>query len=259
MKHWTHALTVLRRALSPSPEDTPEDAAVPAPEAGDARPRLEGPPAPLPSQGHTLDDCPEFADLLETIGAEAPPPSVETVLARKDIEIAELRRNLAALRPLGDRLAEWDKALLAREHEEEAEGSSPDAEEWRLLARKHTEARSRCATLEEQLREASALAERSAAAETKLRASLRETKTAVASRNRALRKLNRALEKRDAALARATDRLDTLRARHEERSRTAADRWRQILELRRSNKALAAEVAALREAAAAGGTKSPPR
>lgn len=56
----------------------------------------------------------DFGDFMADLGA-TPVSADESVLAIRDATIEELRRNLQALRPLGDQLAETEKARLALE------------------------------------------------------------------------------------------------------------------------------------------------
>ena len=69
---------------------------------------------PLPIEAEALAN--EFDDFLADMGAEPVDPE-ESALAIKDATIEELQRNLERLRPLGDQLAEIEKARLALESE----------------------------------------------------------------------------------------------------------------------------------------------
>lgn len=86
------------------------------------------PPAPCDttSEEQHVDDACEFADLLTALGATDEPPGPATELRLRELEIAELQRNLESLRAMGDGLAELEQRHLAEREELERE---------RLLAR----------------------------------------------------------------------------------------------------------------------------
>lgn len=62
----------------------------------------------------------EFEDLQSALGAEPTAGSLEDALHLRDVALAGLAENLAHLRPLGDQLAESEKARLAAQARVEA-------------------------------------------------------------------------------------------------------------------------------------------
>lgn len=213
------------------------------------------PPPALPAPADPVSDHEEFDDLLETLEAEVGAPTVESTLALREAEIVELRSTLAALRPLGDQLAEVEKKHLA----EEARHRRELAELRALVEEAHAEAvareAERAAKLEELRGERDVLHESHRRLQRRLRRvpadlrrageiiaerelSLKIAKGEARSRDRELRRLAATMQKREAAIERVTARLEKLRTRHDERAAKAAERWKEILELRRRVKAL---------------------
>lgn len=163
------------------------------------------PPAPLPSApGRSTVDA-EFAELLESVGAESADGRVDF----RDHELAELREMLARLRPLGDELARTERERL-RLTERCAELERRQAQFEQLFARQDEE-----------------LAE------------LREAKDPDPSRREA--SLLRRLEEREGVLARERERLAQARRQRDERNQVAADRWRELRALRSRLRALELE------------------
>jgi len=149
------------------------------------------PPEAASTEPAVLDAAPagesgldEFGSFLADMGAEPVTPE-ESTLAIKDATIAELQRNLAHLRPLGDRLAETERARLALVDE--------------------------VAQLREQLEQ--------------VRAECAER--------------DRKLERSERKLKTSAERLKRMRTKFEERKRVVADRWFEIVELRKEKKQLA--------------------
>jgi len=150
----------------------------------------------------------EFETLLADLGATYEEPTAEAIIARKDAEIAELRKNLLALRPMGDELAEANKAVLANE----AASTEELAETRARLADERVRAVARKERLLGKLR---SIAGRHA----ELQAQCDE--------------LGTRLRRAEGDLKRTRGWHHKAKARAEEKNRVAADRWREILRLRR--------------------------
>jgi uncharacterized protein (DUF3084 family) len=204
MKHWTTAFSRLRRVLARNPE----------PDAGETP--AEEPAAPLPTATKEADETatPEFTDLLAAIGSEGEAPDLEAVLALKDFEIAELRSMLSALRPLGDQLAEIESSRIAEE--ESSALRLTDAKQRSAVRKKWLLEKLRLFRDEHVARDAHHDQEQAQEIQT-----LQDT-----------------LAKREAMLKRTRGWHVKARERAEERSRKAANRWREILTLRRRIKDL---------------------
>ena len=67
----------------------------------------------------------EFEEMLDELGAVAPEPDEDARLAAKDATIDELQTMLAGLRPLGQQLAESERARLEAERRLAEPESSP--------------------------------------------------------------------------------------------------------------------------------------
>lgn len=158
--------------------------------------------APKPFPKPAPDPASEFGDLLESLDAVLPAMDESPVLALKDATIAELQKMLAQLRPVGDKLAETERYRLA--------------------------AVARISELESE------------------RDSTRKAVYQVRVENARLRseveKQERRIDEKGCALARANERLIKVREKLEERKRTAAQRWREIMELRAGKRKLEREL-----------------
>ncbi len=176
----------------------------------------EGEPAadgPVMDHGVDADqpdpDHSEFAEFLSDLGATAGEPDADSRQALQAGRIAALEEQLQQLRPLGDMLAASDRALLA----EQARVQELEAELTARGADCELGAEEGAATLVSKLRK-----ER--------------------------QKLRRKLARREKVIEGGKMRLAAMRDKRDERHQIAADRWREILKLRKANKALAAQLAA---------------
>lgn len=247
MKHWSTALERLRRALARTPE----------PDLDEASP--EEPPAALPSPRREVaeitpvarEEAPtEFEDLLSSIGSEREAPSAERLLARKDAEIFELRGMLQALSPLGERLADIDRARLDEEESAADEGEVREELEQRLTDARDRAAhrRARVVAMLRRLRgEHGALegcCEQLASqvlrleAETPEGAVPMEVPVDTTELEERIAELEAIVAKREAAVERTKGWHAKAKAKAEEKSKLAAERWREILTLRREVKAM---------------------
>ena len=148
----------------------------------------------------------EFGDLLESLDAVLPAVDESRVLALKDATIRELQKMLAQLRPVGDKLAETERYRLA------AVARIGELEVERNYAQK----------------------------------AVYQVRVENARLRSEVEKQERRIEAKGSAIARANKRLINLREKLEERKRTAAQRWREIMELRAGKKELERELAEAR-------------
>lgn len=221
------------------------------------------PPPALPGFGRLSrrrrSEHPEFDDLLSSLGADGETAGPEHLLERKDAEIAELRGNLEMLRPLGDRLAETERARLALEAKvrdletiarEESQARRREAEEHERavaklrarLAEERTSAYSRdehTGRLARQCEELRAALEAERARAAELEARLAELQRAAqAAPGPPLPRKENAKRATEFDLLRARyqrleKRYRSLRARFEERDAKATERWHELRALRR--------------------------
>ncbi|TDJ72302.1 MAG: hypothetical protein E2O39_06905 [Planctomycetota bacterium] len=154
--------------------------------------------APEPAPQPAPESAAEFGDLLESLDAVLPAVDDTSILALKDATITELQKMLAQLRPVGDRLAETERYRLA------AVARIGELEVERDCAQK----------------------------------AFYQVRVENARLRSEAEKQERMIEAKASAIARANDRLIKLREKLEERKRTAAQRWREIMELRAGKKAL---------------------
>ncbi len=151
MKHWWHEmLAFLGERLRA--EDGRERVLLGGPSAftGGPSTRTEEPRMP---------DAGEFADLLESLGAVDGPAELEAQVLFKELEIAELQRNLKDLRGMGDALADIEQERLAER--DELVGQRARAREEAALWKAHAEELQR--RLDEVDSSVAGLAERGAA------------------------------------------------------------------------------------------------
>ena len=109
------------RERAPAPRFRSPDGEDSGPEIeAQAKPDVESPAASEPEEATRPEERElppgEFAVFLSDMGATPVSPE-ESALALRDATIAELRSSLAALRPLGDRLAEVEKVRMGLEAE----------------------------------------------------------------------------------------------------------------------------------------------
>lgn len=162
----------------------------------------------------------EFDDLLTSLGAEAPDPGPYDDLRLRDQMIVELSENLEMLKPIGQQLAASERSRI-------------------VLLDKLTNAEARLGTLEFERED---LLKRLAESESRTPGSDDATaRTPTEDREdqaSELDALRRKLERERKAGQRLKTRLERTKSKLDERHRTAAQRWREILELKRERKRL---------------------
>jgi len=254
--------------------------------SGSGECELEEPRAPLPARSSGARGYDEFQDLLSGVGAETIEPTEATERDRKDMEIAELRRHLEMLRPIGDQLALVEQrrlketAKLQEEIEElKARRAVPAAISGSTFADLPEQLRLfmwRISELDSGLEQGSTLRreqwhriceerDRLEDEVVDLRARLAESQSQhprpdadsegaptgsrdeTARLEREVRRLAATLFKRETALERQNDRLASLRSRCEEQKRKASERWAEIRGLRGRVNGLEQELKQLRK------------
>ena len=230
MQAWQNARTLLQRILAMAHGSDPD---APGYALGASDTAVDGPAPPLPATGHAPRG--ELHELLDEVGAVAPSSQEAAQAERQQTVIAELRRMLEALQPLGEELAAAERArAAAQEHIGALDVLVAALEDQLTLAAQEVEVERRRAEDLERALAAALAASRAAEIEAPERAAARERELATLARR--CERLERALAAREGVLARERQRHRATRARLAEQRRDAAERGRELARRRTTRK-----------------------